>query len=124
MGKKTIKDAPLSDEVQEDEDTLDRLSDLLLETLETNSAQISWAEMLAKQGAKLCRTNKHGYSALHLSVISNNIDMVKTLVHLGADIYAEDPTHKTPMNISAELGHAEITGFLLDHSISQQENAK
>ncbi|KAL4295385.1 hypothetical protein GQ457_12G023580 [Hibiscus cannabinus] len=54
------------------------------------------------------RPRNNGYTALHVAVCEENIEMVKFLLEQGADINKPDVHHWTPRDLAEQQGHEEI----------------
>jgi ankyrin repeat protein len=60
--------------------------------------------------------NTKGWTPLHLAVIANELESVKTLVEHGADINLMDKTSKTPLEVAHDEGYNDIFEYLREKS--------
>ncbi len=56
--------------------------------------------------------NSKGWSPLHLAVLGNDIEIVKTLIEGGVDINIMDNTSKTPLELAFDNNYSEIFDYL------------
>lgn len=67
------------------------------------------AEILLKNGALVNKPTPSGWTALHISVYDSNINLAKTLIRYGADVFAKTKDGKTPYQLAL---HGCVNGFL------------
>lgn len=85
-----------------------KIVDLLLE----NGANINESLGVRKSSSKnIPDIDMTGYTPLHLAVEKSDLEMVKHLVELGADVEKEY-SGKTPYELALEYDHKEIAEFL------------
>jgi ankyrin repeat protein len=66
---------------------------------------------------------REGYTPLHIAVIHNRKEAIRTLVKLGADVNGKNKEHETPLSIAVtELESPDIAEMLLD--LGAKINAK
>jgi ankyrin repeat protein len=70
-------------------------------------------EMLTRNPSLIRSETLMGTTALHMAVLSNNIDMVRLLIKEGADVNAPGYV-ETPLHVAAFYGHAKIAEILLN----------
>ena len=71
------------------------------------SAGIS--KMLISRGqAKINVKNSDGRTPLHLSMTSNSIVLINTLIQSGAEVNAKDLSNRTALMIAAHSGHYRL----------------
>lgn len=59
--------------------------------------------------------DQFGYSALHEAASSGDMDAVRRLLSLGADVNARDDGGTTPLHLACRHGRIEIVRLLLEH---------
>ncbi|GMI97686.1 K+ transporter 1 [Hibiscus trionum] len=64
-------------------------------------------EIIRFGGDVTCPRN-NGYTALHVAVCEDNVEIVKFLLEQGADINKPDVHHWTPKDLAEQQGHEEI----------------
>ncbi|KAL4284689.1 hypothetical protein GQ457_16G004150 [Hibiscus cannabinus] len=64
-------------------------------------------EIIRYGGDVTCPRN-NGYTALHVAVCEDNVEIVKFLLERGADIDKPDVHHWTPRDLAEQQGHEEI----------------
>lgn len=64
----------------------------------------------------ISHTNSKGWSPLHLAVLSNDTDAVKTLINGDADINIMDNTSKTPLELAFDNNFESIFNYLKEKS--------
>ncbi|KAK8597857.1 hypothetical protein V6N13_095253 [Hibiscus sabdariffa] len=64
-------------------------------------------EIIRYGGDVTCPRN-NGYTALHVAVCEDNVEIVKFLLEQGADIDKPDVHHWTPRDLAEQQGHEEI----------------
>ena len=75
------------------------------------------SRLLLKHGANPNARNYDHWTPLHLvSVRSDFLDVLRLLLEHGADLDAKDKFGDTPMQLSLETGHDEVTRLLSEYS--------
>ncbi|KAL5000855.1 ankyrin repeat-containing domain protein [Aspergillus recurvatus] len=100
---------------------LDALSDRLYHDKTVNDVlQSQFKYILSKvvaEGADVFRLSEHGDTVLAAAAwISHNIDVVKDLVEIGADIFSVSDQCFEPILVVAAKGNTECLGYLLDYA--------
>ena len=54
-------------------------------------------------------------TALHVATASNRTDVVKHLLHEGANVNKQDRYKATPLHLAAQLNSAEVVRLLMDN---------
>ena len=76
--------------------------------------QVEVCEYLLSQGVSLKSTDNHGNSILHYAIRSCQLPIVKYLLeNLGIDINITNDKNETPLHLSCEKGHEEISHYLI-----------
>ncbi|XP_012452055.1 potassium channel AKT1 [Gossypium raimondii] len=63
---------------------------------------------IVRYGGDVTCPRNNGYTALHVAVCEDNIEIVKFLLEQGADIDQPDVHHWTPRDLAEQQGHEEI----------------
>ncbi|KAE8682883.1 Potassium channel AKT1 [Hibiscus syriacus] len=63
---------------------------------------------ITRYGGDVTRPRSNGYTALHVAVCEDNIEIVQFLLEQGADIDKQDIHHWTPRDLAEQQGHEEI----------------
>ena len=84
------------------------------DSCQTNGA-IGTIRLLVKHGAAVSATGNGGWTPLHFAARRGCVDVVETLVELGADLNApaESPERETPLMLAARGGLADICTALV-----------
>lgn len=70
-------------------------------------------------------TDIHGESPLHAAAMRNEVEMVRLLLDVGADIDLKSETEETALDLAITLGCREVAEMLLDaknHNVKGQKN--
>ncbi|MCL4171126.1 UNVERIFIED_CONTAM: hypothetical protein GTU68_020088, partial [Idotea baltica] len=68
---------------------------------------------LLESGVDPDSTNEDGLTALHQCCIDDSEEMMRLLVHYGADVNAQDSEKWTPLHAAATCGHLHLAKFLI-----------
>lgn len=69
---------------------------------------------LLAQGANVnCRDEHYGWTPLHHAAREGFLDIVKVLIHKGAEVNAKDSMGQTPLHRAAQRGHKKCVNLLL-----------
>lgn len=82
----------------------------------TNSDEVTIQN--EKAGTIHSPKNEDGHTPLHLAVLQNRLDTVKSIVEEKADINAQDNCGYTSLHYAVFKGNSEIATFLLEHKIN------
>lgn len=63
-------------------------------------------------------TNEDGLTALHQCCIDDSEEMMRLLVHHGANVNAQDSEKWTPLHAAATCGHLHLAKFLIAKQVS------
>ncbi|KAK8595655.1 hypothetical protein V6N13_000355 [Hibiscus sabdariffa] len=69
---------------------------------------LSLLKEIIRYGGDVTCPRNNGYTALHVAVCEDNIEIVKFLLERGADIDKPDVHHWTPRDLAEQQGHEEI----------------
>ncbi|KAG7156325.1 phosphatase 1 regulatory inhibitor subunit 16B-like [Homarus americanus] len=84
---------------------------MLLEAAARND--IDEVQALLEAGVNPDSTNEDGLTALHQCCIDDSEEMMRLLVHHGADVNAQDSEKWTPLHAAATCGHLHLAKFLI-----------
>ena len=56
-----------------------------------------------------------GWTALHNATLRNRIDVIKLLLHEGADVNRQDDYKDTPLHIAAQYNKTEVARLLIQN---------
>ncbi|XP_069943582.1 protein phosphatase 1 regulatory subunit 16A isoform X2 [Cherax quadricarinatus] len=87
---------------------------MLLEAAARND--IEEVQALLEAGVNPDSTNEDGLTALHQCCIDDSEEMMRLLVHHGADVNAQDSEKWTPLHAAATCGHLHLAKFLIAKS--------
>ncbi len=87
----------------------DQISDWGIKDDEGNSLIIAAFQTLSK----IDKVNK-GKTALHYSVMNNDISMAQMLIENGADVHVKDENENTPYLLARKMGYHEIADLILN----------
>jgi ankyrin repeat protein len=79
-------------------------------------SQSQWSELVISDlvpGASLASVDKEGQTALSWACLKGQKGVVQHLVEMGAEIDHPDRNGRTPLDLAAFNGDAEMVGFLL-----------
>lgn len=65
-------------------------------------------------------TQNQANAALLKAATEGDLTRVRSLVHRGAQVNAQDAFYRTPLHLAAEQGHVAILRFLLDHGAAME----
>ncbi|KAK1856301.1 ankyrin repeat protein [Colletotrichum chrysophilum] len=83
----------------------------------------SMISLMIKQGKNLNEINDDlGEAAIHTAITWGQQNVIKLLLDNGVDLLVEDAFGRTPLVLSAELGHADILRMLLHARDSVHDN--
>lgn len=71
------------------------------------------AAMIKKDGSKANLVGEQGYSLLHLTVMSGNVELATLLLAEGADLGLRAPTGHTALHLALQKGDTEMVKVLL-----------
>uniref|UniRef100_A0A8C7WT63 Ankyrin 2b, neuronal n=1 Tax=Oryzias sinensis TaxID=183150 RepID=A0A8C7WT63_9TELE len=74
---------------------------------------------LLDRGAPVDSSTKKGNTALHISSLAGQAEVVKTLVKRGADINAQSQNGFTPLYMAAQENHLDVVRYLLENGGNQ-----
>lgn len=84
---------------------------MLLEAAARND--IDEVQALLEASVNPDSTNEDGLTALHQCCIDDSEEMMRLLVHHGADVNAQDSEKWTPLHAAATCGHLHLAKFLI-----------
>ena len=69
--------------------------------------------LLMRDGMPMSASDWHGWTALHLAIMSNQTEVVKSLLRKGADVNREAQCGSTPLHIAAGYNYTKVARLLL-----------
>ena len=60
-------------------------------------------------------SNLFGWAALYHATIDNHIDVIKLLLHEGADVNKQDNRKDTPLHVAAQFNKTEVARLLIQN---------
>ena len=57
------------------------------------------------------------WTALHYATASNQTDVIKRLVHEGADVNRQDRLKDTPLHVAVQYNYTEAARLLMDNGV-------
>ena len=85
------------------------------------------ANLLHKQGAVVDVRGRTEWTLLHIASVSGQADLMRWLLHHGADANARTVTGRTPLHVATYNMHLEAVQVLLEHNAeinSQRDNGR
>jgi uncharacterized protein len=82
----------------------------LIETIKTEN--LAAARDLIESGEEVNQQDEHGWTPLNWAAGKGNLDLVKLLVDLGADIFKVGRDQRTPYMIALAAGRTEVAKYL------------
>ncbi|CAK9808825.1 unnamed protein product [Anthophora plagiata] len=77
------------------------------------SHDVAKLETLRKYGANLSQQNEDGRTALHIACCEGNLNVVRSLLQMGASVHIKDRFSRTPLIDAIEFDHHEIIKLLI-----------
>lgn len=78
-----------------------------------STRNVQMVRLLVRNGADVNHKCLDGWTALHESVLQNDLELCEVLVEHGAEINSRNIYRVTPLFLAAQCGHMEPLSFLI-----------